>query len=160
MNAHSITPENRRFALLAVVLLVLGGLHFVDHVVRGNIVVEHGLNPYWNHSGWPFLADVTPFTFSLIGVAGLLGFGLVGTLLGRLRAGYWLAFSLVLLGLLVFVHFVGPRAELPRIIHATYVAAGEPSRAIFALLDLYSLFIVLAVMGGVRGRGAAADTRP
>jgi hypothetical protein len=66
----------------------------------------------------------------------------------------------VLLGLLVFVHFVGPRAELPRIIHATYVAAGEPSRAIFALLDLYSLFIVLAVMGGVRGRGAAADTRP
>lgn len=29
-------------------------LHFVDHAIRGELVVYRGLNPKWNHSGWPF----------------------------------------------------------------------------------------------------------
>lgn len=160
MSVKSIMPEDKRLALLAVIVLILGGLHFLDHVVRGNIVVERGLDPFWNHSGWPFLANVSPFTFSLFGVAALLGYGLVGALLGKVGAGYWLAVSLLLLGLLGFVHFVGPRAELPRIISSTYLAAHEPSKAIFALVDLYALLIVLAVMGvyavrDLRSRGKA-----
>lgn len=146
MNAQSVTTERRRLALIAVIVLILGGLHFLDHVVRGNIVVERGLDTQWNHSGWPFLPTVSPFTFSLFGVAGLLGYGLVGTLLGRVREGYWLTVSLLLLGLLGFVHFSGPQPELPRIIYSTYLAAHEPNRAIFALVDLYSLFVILAVM--------------
>jgi hypothetical protein len=151
MNAQWVATVNRRFAFLAVIVVVLSGLHFLDHVVRGNIVVAHGLDPYWNHSGWPFLANVSPFTFSLFGVAGLLGYGLVGTLLGKVRAGYWLTVSLLLLALLGFVHFVGPRAELPRVISSTYLAAHQPSRAIFALVDLYLLFIALAVMAVFAG---------
>ena len=151
MSAQSITPEDRRLALVAVVVLILGGLHFVDHVVRGNIVIEHSLDPRWNHSGWPFLATVTPFTFSLFGVAGLLGFGLLGALLGRVGAGYWLTVSLLLLGLVGFVHFLGAEAELPRIIYSTYVAAHEPSRGVLALVDFYSLLLALAVMAVYSG---------
>jgi hypothetical protein len=128
-------------------VLILGGLHFVDHVVRGNIVIAHGLDPRWNHSGWPFLATVSPFTFSLFGVAALLGFGVVGAMLGRVGARYWLTVSLLLLGLVGFVHFLGAQAELPRIIYSTYVAAHEPTRGILALADFCSLLIALAVLG-------------
>jgi hypothetical protein len=151
MNVQSVTTENRRLALIAVIVLILGGLHFVDHVVRGNIVLEHGLDPRWNHSGWPFLATVSPFTFSLFGVAVLLGYGLIGALLGRVGASYWLTVSLLLLGLVGFVHFLGAQAELPRIIYSTYVAAHEPSRGGLALVDFYSLLIALIVMGVYAG---------
>lgn len=151
LSARSVTSEQRRLALIALIVLILSGLHFLDHVVRGNIVVEHGLDPHWNHSGWPFLASVSPFTFSLFGVAGLRGYGLVGALLGRVRASYWLTVSLLLLGLLGLVHFFGPRAELPRVIYSTYVAAHEAGRAVLALADLYSLFIILGVMGVYAG---------
>ena len=147
MNAQSVTREDRRLALIAVIVLIVGGLHFVDHVVRGRIVIAYGLDPRWNHSGWPFLATVSPFTFSLFGVGALLGFGLVGALLGRVGARYWLTVSLLLLGLVGFVHFFGAQAELPRIIYSTYVAAHEPSKGIFALIDFYALLTALAVMG-------------
>ena len=39
---------------LAIAIVVFGLLHHADHVFRGN------------HSGWPFTANVTPFTFSLL----------------------------------------------------------------------------------------------
>lgn len=44
----------RRFVLLATAAAVLALLHFVDHAIRGELVVDQGLNPAWNHSGWPF----------------------------------------------------------------------------------------------------------
>jgi hypothetical protein len=40
-------------------------LHHVDHVLR------------FDHSGWPFKAEVTPFTFSLL-VNRVILFGLFG----------------------------------------------------------------------------------
>jgi hypothetical protein len=39
---------------LAVATTGLGVLHHVDHVLR------------FDHSGWPFKAEITPFTFSLL----------------------------------------------------------------------------------------------
>jgi hypothetical protein len=56
------------FIVLALALAVVGGLHFVDHVIRGSLVVTHHLDPNWDHSGWPFEPQVTVFTFSLFGV--------------------------------------------------------------------------------------------
>jgi hypothetical protein len=35
-------------------IVILGLLHHIDHVLR------------WDHSGWPFRSDVSPFTFSLL----------------------------------------------------------------------------------------------
>ena len=39
---------------LAAVTTVMGVLHHIDHVLR------------FNHSGWPFTPEVTPFTYSLL----------------------------------------------------------------------------------------------
>lgn len=75
----------------------------------------------WNHSGWPFQPEVTLFTFSAVGVQLLVLGGIVGTLRGRLWAGYWLAAGVVLGALVTFVHFVpGPRTETPAVIFSSY----------------------------------------
>ena len=57
---------------LGCVVMVCGLLHHVDHVVRGK------------HSGWPFVEEVTPFTFSLL-VYGPLLPGIFVNLWGRWR---------------------------------------------------------------------------
>jgi hypothetical protein len=44
--------SSARTSYLAIV--ILGVLHHTDHVLR------------WDHSGWPFRPQVTPFTFSLL----------------------------------------------------------------------------------------------
>ena len=47
--------SSRRWLLvIAASATVFSILHHVEHVARGN------------HSGWPFQAEVTPFTFSLL----------------------------------------------------------------------------------------------
>ena len=129
--------------LIAWISVILGGLHFVDHVVRGSIVLEHSLDPRWNHSGWPFLPSVTPFTFSLFGVALLLIGGLIGTARGRFWALYWLIVFILLAALVTFVHFLGPEPELPRVIYSTYAAAGAPAIGVLALVDFFALVSVL-----------------
>lgn len=63
----------RSLLVLGVGVTVLGVLHHVDHVVRGN------------HSGWPFQEEVTPFTFSLLIYALLLP-GIYMNLRGRVVA--------------------------------------------------------------------------
>src|SRR5271169_4133827 len=85
------------FILLGVVVTALAAAHFADHILRGNIVISHELNPNWNHSGWPFQPRVTPFTPSLFVVSGLLLGGIWGSLRGKLGVGYWLTASIVLL---------------------------------------------------------------
>jgi len=65
---------------LLVAALVVGGLHHVDHVLRVD------------HSGWPFRADVNPFTFSLVAYPILL-FALLGP-----ERWFWLRWAGVAVG--------------------------------------------------------------
>lgn len=45
----------RRLLVLATLVgWALGTAHLADHVIRGELVVRHGLDPTWDHSGWPF----------------------------------------------------------------------------------------------------------
>src|SRR5262249_23945186 len=44
----------RRTTRIAWVVIILATAHFVDHAVRGRLVHSRGLNPLWDHSGWPF----------------------------------------------------------------------------------------------------------
>ena len=39
---------------LILIAIALGALHHIDHILR------------YDHSGWPFRSEVTPFTFSLL----------------------------------------------------------------------------------------------
>lgn len=139
----------QRLILLASAFAVLAFLHFVDHAVRGELVVNGGLNPDWNHSGWPFNTQTDkPYIFpiSFVMVFGLVLGGIFFTLRGRLWAGYWLATSIALGAFLVLVHFVGfssGNAETPSVICQSY-----PSQVprILALTDLFGMFAVLAAL--------------
>jgi hypothetical protein len=142
-------PLRRPLIVWAGVAAVLSLLHFVDHAIRGELVVHGGLDPDWNHSGWPFntMTDapyIFPITFVV--VFGLLLGGILFTLRGRLWAGYWLGTSIAVTAILVFVHFVGfsaGAAETPTVIamsHSTNVGR------VLALIDLFGLFAAFAAL--------------
>ena len=131
----------RRTLLLAWITVAVATLHFLDHVIRGYYVIDHGLDPAWNHSGWPFLPEFTPFTASLIGVYGVLGAGIWLTSRGRAGAGYWLTTALLLGALVVWVHFVGARAETLAVIYRSW---GNPVAGALAVVD--TLAVVAAVL--------------
>jgi len=117
---------------LGCAVTLFGLLHHVDHVVRGN------------HSGWPFVEEVTPFTFSLLVYALLLP-GMFMNLWGRAAAGWWLFTAAVALALVTFVHFLGgEEREAPvRDIYAVY---GNPLWGVLALVVLCGLLVSLAAL--------------
>ena len=138
------------FIILALALAVVGGLHFVDHVIRGSLVVTHHLDPNWDHSGWPFEPQVTVFTFSLFGVFFILLAGIYLTSKKRAWAGYWLVSSLVLGSLVTFVHFIPlmpGKTEFPTVIYHTYSDAHSSVVAsILALLDLFGIYVLIVAL--------------
>jgi cytochrome bd-type quinol oxidase subunit 2 len=138
----------RQLVAVAAVTAVFGGLHFVDHVIRGRLVVDRGLDPAWDHSGWPFEARFSPFTISLLVVSLLLLGGIVFTLRGRLWAGYWLGVAIVLCLVVVQVHFLGgARSEFPSVIYDTYDSTyDQAAPGIAALADLAATIASLLVM--------------
>ena len=136
--------RRRRTLLLAWVTVALATLHFLDHVIRGYHVIDHGLDPSWNHSGWPFLPQFTPFTASLIGVYGLLGVGIWLTSRGRVGAGYWLTTALLLGALVVWVHFVGAQAESPAVIYRSW---GSPVAGVAAVVNTLAVIAAVLAMG-------------
>ena len=93
-----LSRSTRNLLLQAIVLAVS---HPADHVLRVD------------HSGWPFRAMVTPFTFSLIAYPVLLF-----ALLGRASL-FWLRFALLAIGaaLTVFAHAT---LESPRMQYAMW----------------------------------------
>ena len=134
----------RRMLLVAWITLALAALHFIDHAVRGYYVIDHGLDPSWNHSGWPFLPEFTPFTASLFGVCGLLGVGLWLTYRGRVGAGYWLATAVLLGALVVWVHFLGPQAETPTVIYRSW---DNPVPGVLAVVNTIAVIAAVLAMG-------------
>ncbi len=144
---HRGTAEwllRRRLVAVAAVTALLATVHFADHVIRGQLVVDRGLNPAWNHSGWPFQPQLTPFTISFGLVYALLLGGIVLTLRGRVWAGYWLATSIVLAALVTQVHFVpGPNQESPAVIIGTY---GNWALGLSAVVVTLGIVLALAVM--------------
>jgi hypothetical protein len=93
---NSTSPKLRRWTLLTLAsVLLFGSLHHVDHLVRGN------------HVGWPAVAEVNPFTYSLLAYP-FMAIGLAALTRGRVWAGYWLAYGLMTLLLVGTTHFIPP----------------------------------------------------
>ena len=134
----------RRTLFIAGVTVAVATLHFLDHVIRGYYVLDHGLDPSWNHSGWPFLPQVTPFTASLIGVYGMLGVGIWLTARGRVGAGFWLITALLLGALVVGVHFLGARAETPAVIYRSWA---DPVAGVVAVANTFAVIAAVFAMG-------------
>ena len=107
-------------------------LHHVDHVIRGN------------HSGWPFQAEVTPFTFSLLIYALILP-GIYLTARGRDVAGYHLFVAVTGLALLGTVHFA-PTGVQESPIHDIYMVYGNPVAGMLALMILAGLMTSVALL--------------
>jgi TM2 domain-containing membrane protein YozV len=133
------------FASSATVFSVL---HHADHVIRGN------------HSGWPFQAEVTPFTFSLL-IYALIGPAIYLTAKGRDVAGYHLFVAVVGLALIGTVHFV-PTGGQESPIHDIYMVYGSPVAGTLALVVLAGLIISVALLaitayGTLRARTRKGD---
>ena len=115
--------------------VVFGLMHHADHVIRGN------------HSGWPFQAEVTPFTFSLLIYALILP-GIYLTDRGRSIPGYHLFVAVVGLALLGFVHFV-PTEDHEAPIRDIYMIYESPLAGMLALVVLAGLIASVAALGAV-----------
>ncbi len=87
--------------LVAAVLVAAATLHLADHALRGEIVEDNGLVADWNHSGWSFRNQVTPFTAALA-IPFLFILAILLTLKGRLGSGSWLALAVVVGGVVVW----------------------------------------------------------
>lgn len=141
-------PLRRHLVLVALIAFGLGVAHLADHALRGELVVTHGLDPAWNHSGWPFQASFTPFTVSAVLVPLLLLGGALLTLRRRAWAGYWLATAGGLGAFFVFVHFVpGHQTETPAVIFRTYTEGLEASTGV--ALGVAAVAVVVAVIAVV-----------
>jgi hypothetical protein len=121
-------------------------LHHADHVIRGS------------HSGWPFEAEVTPFTYSLLIYALVLP-GIFLTARGRNVAGYHLFVALGGLALIGFVHFV-PVGDHEAPIADIYAAYGSASAGLLALAVLAGLITSVAALAVVALGAVRAGSRP
>ena len=120
-------------------LIILAGLlsvgHHLDHAIRGN------------HLGWPFTAEITPFTYSL-GVYPLI---FLGTFLYRSRRvgpGYWVLLSGAGVLFVGATHF-GPAALEPP---ADIIALYEPR--LIGWFAFAWLVVFVAVLAGMCLYGA------
>jgi hypothetical protein len=131
---------------IGTVTTVLAGIHLADHVLRGRQVRQAHLDPGWDHSGWPFTSNVSPFTFSLVIVMSILLGGLLLTVRGTAWAGYWLGASVVLGIIVTVVHFV-PTAiqESPTGIYNSW--PGQPVIGALAVVITFAIVGALVLMG-------------
>ena len=135
----------RPLLILASAATVLTFLHHTDHVVRGN------------HSGWPFVAEITPFTFSLLGYALILP-GIYLTARGHSIPGYHLFVAIVGLALLGFIHFV-PTRDYEAPIRDIYMVYESPLTGVLALGVLAGLISSVAALGIVAIGAVRARSR-
>ncbi len=141
----------RRWLLIfASAAVVFGLMHHADHVIRGN------------HSGWPFEAEVTPFTFSLLIYALILP-GIYLTARGRSVPGYHLFVAFVGLALLGFVHFV-PTGNYEAPIRDIYTVYESPLAGMLALGVLAGLILSvtalgMVALGAIRARSRSTEER-
>ncbi len=130
--------DSRLLALVGLATLV-GALHHVDHVVRGN------------HVGWPVIPEVTAFTFSLVFYP-LVALGLVLTVAGRVDARYWAAVSGGGLLTVSLVHF-GPWAiEPPHHVTGPHDSALAAALALAVVGALVGSLLVATVYAATRWR--------
>ena len=135
----------RWLLIFASAAVVFGLMHHADHVIRGN------------HSGWPFQAEVTQFTFSLLIYALILP-GIYMTAKGRDVAGYHLFVGVVGLALLGTVHFV-PTGGQESPMRDIYMVYGSPLAGTFALVVLAGLMTSVALLSITAFRALRARPR-
>ncbi len=145
MDSMARNSSRRALLVFASSAVFFSLLHHADHVVRGS------------HSGWPFEAEVTPFTYSLLIYALVLP-AIYLTARGRDVAGYHLLVALGGLALIGFVHFV-PVAGHEAPIADIYAAYGGAPAGLAALGILAGLLASVAGLATVALRTVRVRVR-
>jgi hypothetical protein len=102
--------QQKRLITLALLTTFFSMGHHVDHVIRGN------------HVGWPLIAQITPFTYSL-GIYPVVALGFYLYMRGRIVPGFWAIIGAGGFFFVGFLHF-GPLAvEPPADILGPYTSA-------------------------------------
>ena len=169
MVAQATEARIRQLVRLATIATILGFLHHVDHIVRGN------------HVGWPVIAAITPFTPSLLVYPVLIG-GIYLTRRRRVQSRYWAIAGAAMLLLVLGVHFdPAPEGESIRDIYTPYAdpaaycgpappvdppqarfLCGAPPRpwvGILAVVNMLALATSLALLTLTAVRGWLASRR-
>lgn len=89
--------DKQSMITLGWVTFLLAAVHLADHALRGDRVHDLNMPAAWDHSGWPFQPELTPYTLSLGGSdlnsgAGPLGHlqePPLGWILARRRSRPW-----------------------------------------------------------------------
>jgi len=84
--SNSVVFSHKKVFAYTACLLVIGLLHHADHILR------------YDHSGWPFRAEITPFTFSL------LVYPAIASLFFIRRKAYRVSIAVILAILLIGAH--------------------------------------------------------
>lgn len=127
---HRFGGLSTRSAIIIGITIVVGVIHHADHVLR------------FDHSGWPFRANVNPFTYSLLAYPIAL-FALLGP--ARLFWARWLVL-LVGAGFTLWAHFM---VEIPAVQYAVWAhnQSSDPHQPdAHNLLELQSTALGLAAV--------------
>lgn len=121
--------RRRRVTVVVLVVTALGLAHHLDHVVR-------------DEAGWPFTADVNPFTYSLA-IYPVVAFELWQAARGRLLRGYRMTVAAVGFALVAVTH-VGPLAADP--VASVYASHRSPVAGAVAVAALVALLVGLVAL--------------
>ncbi len=154
--ATTAVALRRRLVVGGLIVAVAAAAHLADHAIRGEIVADHNLESDWNHSGWPFTEDLTPFTPSLL-IPVVFLVGAVLTLRGQLWARFWLVWPSITAAIVLLVHFVpGERTETLSVIYRTYErGVGNSLAGVLAAAGVLVIMAGLAalIVVAARARG-------
>jgi hypothetical protein len=124
------------FYVLLAIPTLLGVAHHVDHIVRGN------------HVGWPLVAEVNAFTYSLA-IYPLIALGLYLTVTDRVGADYWTVLFTGSAGLLAFLHLSPWAVEPPGDVILPYATPVAGYLAFAVLLGLIASVTLAAAYAAV-----------
>ena len=141
----------KRIFKLSLIILILALAHQIDHVIRGSLIENHHLDPNWNHSGWPFLDVITPFTFIVPIILAVISIGLYLTIKTDSWPRYWLANGIILTAVVGQVHFLsGSKTESPNVIYLSYTESiNGPLGTILGLLGNLLLLAIFIALGWI-----------
>lgn len=127
---------DRRLWLLVAATTALGLGHHVDHLIRGN------------HVGWPVIAEVTPFTWSL-GFYPVILLGVVLSHRGVAGPGFWALLTAAGFFFVGLSHFGPVAAEPPADIVGAY-RSPLAGRLALAWLAVFLVFLLGTALYGAR----------
>lgn len=129
----------RLFVVFVLIPTLLGAIHHLDHVIRGN------------HIGWPLVPEINAFTYSLA-IYPLLAVSLYLTVTERVDARYWGGFFAFSAAMLAYLHLSPWAVEPPQDVIWPYANPVFGYLAFAVLLALIASVVIGSMYAAVLWR--------